>query len=95
MNIRTRVYAGLWLIAAVVAGAKARGSQSFCDLFAGVGNFALPLARSGLSGVMVKRTPSAVKAAKDFVWNAIDGARALTVGKGSGPVDHMHGIRRT
>jgi 23S rRNA (uracil1939-C5)-methyltransferase len=52
------------LVAAVVAGAKARGSKSFCDLFAGVGNFALPLARSGLSGVMVERTPSAVKAAQ-------------------------------
>jgi 23S rRNA (uracil1939-C5)-methyltransferase len=51
------------LVAAVVAGAKARGLGSFCDLFAGVGNFALPLARSGLSGVMVERTPSAVVAA--------------------------------
>jgi 23S rRNA (uracil1939-C5)-methyltransferase len=52
------------LVAAVVAGAQARGSTTFCDLFAGVGNFALPLARLGLSGVMVERTPSAVVAAQ-------------------------------
>jgi 23S rRNA (uracil1939-C5)-methyltransferase len=52
------------LVAAVVAGAQARGLTSFCDLFAGVGNFALPLARLGLSGVMVERTPSAVQAAQ-------------------------------
>ena len=52
------------LVAAVVQGAKARGVATFCDLFAGVGNFALPLARLGLSGVMVERTPSAVQAAQ-------------------------------
>jgi 23S rRNA (uracil1939-C5)-methyltransferase len=52
------------LVAAVVAGAQARGLTSFCDLFAGVGNFALPLARLGLTGVMVERTPSAVLAAQ-------------------------------
>jgi 23S rRNA (uracil1939-C5)-methyltransferase len=52
------------LVAAVVAGARARESKSFCDLFAGVGNFALPLARLGLTGVMVERTPSAVAAAQ-------------------------------
>jgi 23S rRNA (uracil1939-C5)-methyltransferase len=52
------------LVAAVVAGAQARGLTSFCDLFAGVGNFALPLARMGLTGVMVERTPSAVVAAQ-------------------------------
>ena len=52
------------LVAAVVAGAEARALTSFCDLFAGVGNFALPLARLGLTGVMVERTPSAVAAAQ-------------------------------
>jgi 23S rRNA (uracil1939-C5)-methyltransferase len=52
------------LVDAVVEGAQARGLASFCDLFAGVGNFALPLARQGLAGVMVERTPSAVLAAR-------------------------------
>jgi 23S rRNA (uracil1939-C5)-methyltransferase len=52
------------LVAAVVEGARSRGLKSFCDLFAGVGNFALPLARLGLTGVMVERTPSAVVAAQ-------------------------------
>lgn len=52
------------LIASLVAGAQARGVRTFCDLFAGVGNFSLPLARLGLRGVMVERTPSAVQAAQ-------------------------------
>jgi hydroxymethylpyrimidine/phosphomethylpyrimidine kinase len=38
--------------------------------------------------------PSAVKAAKDFVWSAIEAGRALSIGKGSGPVDHLHALRR-
>lgn len=52
------------LVAAVVAGALTRRLTSFCDLFAGVGNFALALGRAGLTGVMVERTPSAVEAAQ-------------------------------
>lgn len=52
------------LVSSVLEGARARGLSSFCDLFAGVGNFALPLARLGLTGVMVERTPSAVLAAE-------------------------------
>jgi 23S rRNA (uracil1939-C5)-methyltransferase len=75
------------LVAAVLAGAKARALSSFCDLFAGVGNFALPLARSGLTGVMVERTPSAVLAAQraaaeqgipKLKARTADAARALT-----------------
>lgn len=75
------------LVTAVVEGAKARGLETFCDLFAGVGNFALPLALAGLSGVMVERTPSAVAAAQraaaaqnvtQLRTRAADAARALT-----------------
>lgn len=75
------------LVSAVVEGARARQLKSFCDLFAGVGNFALPLARLGLSGVMVERTPSAVQAAQRAATEqrisglkarTADAARALT-----------------
>lgn len=38
--------------------------------------------------------PTAVGAAKEFVWNAIETGRTLAVGKGNGPVDHLHAIRR-
>ncbi|MCC7250756.1 bifunctional hydroxymethylpyrimidine kinase/phosphomethylpyrimidine kinase [Hyphomicrobium sp.] len=38
--------------------------------------------------------PTAVNAAKDFVWQAISAGRALRVGNGDGPVDHLHAIRR-
>jgi 23S rRNA (uracil1939-C5)-methyltransferase len=54
----------LQLVEAVVQGARERGLKTFCDLFAGVGNFALPLTRLGLRGVMVEKTPSAVQAAQ-------------------------------
>jgi hydroxymethylpyrimidine/phosphomethylpyrimidine kinase len=37
----------------------------------------------------------AVNAAKRFVWQAIDGGRALEIGKGNGPVDHLFQIRKT
>lgn len=75
------------LVSAVVEGARARGLKSFCDLFAGVGNFALPLSRAGLTGVMVERTPSAVQAAQraaaeqrlsGLKMRSADAARALT-----------------
>jgi 23S rRNA (uracil1939-C5)-methyltransferase len=74
------------LVAAVVDGVRQRQLQSFCDLFAGVGNFALPLARLGLAGVMVERTPSAVQAAERAATEqglrlkarVADAARALT-----------------
>lgn len=52
------------LIQSLVGGARTRGLRTFCDLFGGVGNFSLPLARLGLRGVMVERTPSAVQAAQ-------------------------------
>ncbi|MBN8912856.1 MAG: bifunctional hydroxymethylpyrimidine kinase/phosphomethylpyrimidine kinase [Rhizobiales bacterium] len=38
--------------------------------------------------------PISVQAAKDFVWEAIAAGRTLGVGKGNGPVDHLHTIRR-
>jgi 23S rRNA (uracil1939-C5)-methyltransferase len=71
------------LVAQVVAGALERKLVSFCDLFAGVGNFALPLARSGLTGVMVERTPSAVQAAqRAALEQGIRGLKARTADAG-------------
>jgi hydroxymethylpyrimidine/phosphomethylpyrimidine kinase len=34
----------------------------------------------------------AVRGAKAFVWEAIDAGRTLDIGRGAGPVDHLHGI---
>ena len=42
-------------------------------------------------GVMLRE---AVGRAKAFVWQAMDAARGLGVGHGSGPVDHLFAIRR-
>lgn len=52
------------LVADVVAGARARGVALFCDLYAGAGNFALPLAAAGLSGVAIERSREAVEAGR-------------------------------
>ena len=37
----------------------------------------------------------AVARAKAFVWQALEAGRALGVGHGNGPVDHLFAIRRT
>lgn len=36
---------------------------------------------------------TAVERAKSFVWQAIQSGSAFTIGKGDGPVDHLHAIR--
>jgi 23S rRNA (uracil1939-C5)-methyltransferase len=52
------------LVAAIVDGARARGVARFCDLYAGVGNFALPLLAAGMTGVAVERDARAVRSAE-------------------------------
>ncbi len=52
------------LVDAVVQGAKKREVKTFCDLYAGAGNFTLPLLAGGLSGVGIERNSAAVDAAK-------------------------------
>ncbi len=37
----------------------------------------------------------AVGRAKDFVWQALEARRALGVGRGHGPVDHLYAVRRS
>jgi len=83
------------LVAAVSAGARERKLETFCDLFAGVGNFALALARAGLSGVMVERTQSAVEAAqRAAAAQAITGLRARTADAGRALSDLIHEGKR-
>ncbi len=51
------------LVATVVEGARARGAERFLDLYAGAGNFAIPLCASGLSGVALEHSAPAIAAA--------------------------------
>jgi 23S rRNA (uracil1939-C5)-methyltransferase len=51
-------------VARVVEGAVERGARHFADLYAGCGNFALPLLARGLSGVAVEAVPAAIIAAQ-------------------------------
>jgi len=74
------------LVSAIVAGARARSARSFCDLYAGAGNFTLPLLAAGLSGVAVEGHSGALHAARDAAaaqglageFLAEDVGRALT-----------------
>lgn len=50
------------LIAHLVDGARHRGLSSFCDLYAGCGNFSLPLAAAGLTGDAIELDPRAAAA---------------------------------
>jgi 23S rRNA (uracil1939-C5)-methyltransferase len=52
------------LVEAVTAGATALGARTFLDLYAGSGNFSLPLAGGGRSGVMVELEPTAADSAR-------------------------------
>lgn len=53
------------LIAAVVEGATRRGLGTFLDLYAGVGNFTVPLALAGLTGVAVELEHQATAALRE------------------------------
>lgn len=53
------------LVAAVVAGAAQRGVKSFLDLYAGVGNFTVPLARAGMGGAAVEVEAGSIAALRE------------------------------
>lgn len=55
------------LVSDLVAGAREREARTFCDLYAGAGNFTLPLLAAGLQGMAVEGHPSAVQAARRAV----------------------------
>jgi 23S rRNA (uracil1939-C5)-methyltransferase len=52
------------LVKAVLGGALARGVRSFLDLYAGAGNFSLPMLGAGLRGVGVEASELAAGAAR-------------------------------
>jgi tRNA/tmRNA/rRNA uracil-C5-methylase (TrmA/RlmC/RlmD family) len=53
------------LVARVVAGALARRAKTFLDLYAGAGNFGVPLAEAGLTGVLVEGDASTAAQARE------------------------------
>jgi 23S rRNA (uracil1939-C5)-methyltransferase len=59
----------------VVRGALSRNVRSFADVFCGSGNFALPLAKAGLTGVGVERVSTckeaATRAAREQALNCV------------------------
>jgi len=52
------------LVEALLAGVSARGISTFVELYAGAGNFTLPLLKQGLSGVAIERSGPSIKAAR-------------------------------
>jgi len=53
------------LTQALLKGAEERAARSFLDLYAGVGNFTVPLARAGLSGIAVELERTATAALRE------------------------------
>jgi 23S rRNA (uracil1939-C5)-methyltransferase len=52
------------LVEHVVEGALARNVRHFCDVYAGAGNFTLPLLARGLHGVAIEHSQAAIHAAE-------------------------------
>ena len=52
------------LVQALLNGVERRSLHTFCDLYCGAGNFSLPLAARGLSGVGIEASKGAIAAAK-------------------------------
>lgn len=74
------------LVEALMAGVRERGIESFVELYAGSGNFTLPLLRAGLRGVAVEHAGASIRAARraaraqqlsDDVFVSGDAAREL------------------
>ncbi|HTQ08393.1 MAG TPA: RsmD family RNA methyltransferase [Polyangiaceae bacterium] len=67
------------LVAAVVDGARRRGARSFVDLYAGVGNFSVPLARAGLRGAAVELERTAAAALREALREQeLEGVEVIT-----------------
>lgn len=52
------------LVSELLAGVKQRGITTFVELYAGAGNFTLPLLRAGLRGVAIERAGASIRAAR-------------------------------
>jgi len=55
------------LVQALLDGAGQRGARTFYDLYCGAGNFSLPLAAQGLSGIGIESSEPAIRAAQRSV----------------------------
>jgi 23S rRNA (uracil1939-C5)-methyltransferase len=74
------------LVSELLVGVKQRGISTFIELYAGAGNFTLPLLRAGLRGVAIERAGASIRAARraaraqdlsDDAFVAGDGPREL------------------
>ena len=61
------------LVARVVEGALARRARTFLDLYAGAGNFGVPLAEAGMTGVLVEGDASTAAQARERAKSAAPG----------------------
>lgn len=68
----------LALVDYVVQGALTRGCRRFVDAYAGAGNFTLPLAHAGLTGVSIEAQPEGARtAAQAFARHGLTSLEAL------------------
>ena len=66
------------LVQAIVAGARARAARTFLDLYAGVGNFSVPLALAGLTGTAIELERTATAALREALREQnLDGVKVV------------------
>ena len=65
------------LVTAVVDGALARGVATFADLYAGAGNFGVPLARAGMTGMAVEGDAKSAARGRDLANREAPGRLAV------------------
>jgi 23S rRNA (uracil1939-C5)-methyltransferase len=82
------------LVTAVVEGARHRGARSFLDLYAGAGNFTLPLLAAGLSGVAVDHTGEAIRSAEQSARRQGLGGGTFSAGDVGAQVRRLAQLRR-
>jgi hydroxymethylpyrimidine/phosphomethylpyrimidine kinase len=110
MRDQARALLALGCRAALVKGGHATGDQAVDALAdaSGVETFASPRVATphthgtgctlsaAVAALLAQGVtlPDAVRRAKAFVWHGLQAGRALGVGSGRGPVDHLFAIRR-
>lgn len=77
------------LVAAVVDGALRHGARSFLDLYAGVGNFTVPLVRAGLHGVAVELERTAAAALRESLREQSLGGVEVLAGDVAGTLPRL------
>jgi len=82
------------IVRRVLRDVKARSITSFLELYSGAGNFTLPLAAAGLSGVAIEKNVAAIEALRRAATRARVSTIELVVGNVEHELERFLGERR-